>query len=255
TFTISVSNDKVGSPRTGQTLGNISPRTFAGTGNQNVTGSTAVDSTSVTPSYTLAGNAACGTLRIPIARDDAATTQENTAVTIAVLANDADGGAPPLTLTGVTQPANGTATKNADGTVTYNPRANFNGNDSFTYTVKNADGVGRSANVSISIPPFCPFVATGNFTDTLEPDAKPGWTKDTAANQVSFSPTWQVTTDPSAHSASHSFYTDAAGPTKDDRLVAPPQNLSSTSHLLFWHRYDFEEGFDGGVVEVSTDGG
>ena len=26
-------------------------------------------------------------------------------------------------------------------------------------------------------------------------------------------------------------------------------------HLKFWHRYQFEDGFDGGAVEVSTDGG
>src|SRR5205085_8254880 len=35
----------------------------------------------------------------------------------------------------------------------------------------------------------------------------------------------------------------------------PSQNLSSTSQLTFWHRYNFEDGYDGGVVEVSTDGG
>jgi hypothetical protein len=42
---------------------------------------------------------------------------------------------------------------------------------------------------------------------------------------------------------------------KDDRLISPVQKLSSTSHLKFWHRYQFEDGFDGGAVEVSTDGG
>jgi len=42
---------------------------------------------------------------------------------------------------------------------------------------------------------------------------------------------------------------------KDDRLVTPPQKLSSTSHLTFWHRFQFEDGFDGGALEVSTDGG
>src|SRR6185436_18427144 len=141
TFTITVLNANVGSPVAGQTLGNISPRTFAGTGNVNVTGSTAADSTSVTPSYTLAGNLSCSTRRRPAAHDDAATTQENTAVTIAVLANDSDGGRPPLTLVSVTQPANGVANANADGSVTYNPKANFNGGDSFTYTIRNGDGL------------------------------------------------------------------------------------------------------------------
>ena len=42
---------------------------------------------------------------------------------------------------------------------------------------------------------------------------------------------------------------------KDDRLIAPPQNLSPTSHLIFWHKFITEDGFDGGVLEVSTNGG
>jgi hypothetical protein len=262
TITITVSNSKVGAPHAGQTLGNISPRTFDGNGAVNVTGSTAADVTAVTPSYTLYGNAVCGNHHIPIARDDSATTQENTPVTIAVLANDSDGGAPPLTLASVTQPANGTATPDAGGTVTYSPKVNFNGSDSFTYTVTNGEGISRTANVGITIPAFCPYAATGNFSDTFEPDAKPGWLKDPAVNGVGISPTWQVITDPSAHSSSHSFYTDASGGPpetsfgqKDDRLVTPPQDLSSTSHLIFWHRFEFESGFDGGVLEVSTDGG
>lgn len=255
TFTIAVLNSNVGSPAAGQTLGNISPRTFAGNGNVNVTGSTAADTT-ITPSYTLAGNLSCSTRHRPTAHDDAATTQENTAVTIAVLANDSDGGAPPLAIASLTQPANGVAGANADGTITYNPRANVNGSDGFTYTVRNGDGLTATAAVTITIPAFCPYAPTGSFSDTFEPDAKPGWTKDTATNQISFSPTWQVITDPLAHSSSHSFYTDGSGGgVKDDRLVAPPQNISATTQLIFWHRYQYEDGFDGGVIEVSTDGG
>ena len=43
--------------------------------------------------------------------------------------------AAPLTVSSVTTPANGTAVINADGTITYAPAANFNGADSFTYTI------------------------------------------------------------------------------------------------------------------------
>jgi hypothetical protein len=65
-----------------------------------------------------------------------------------------------------------------------------------------------------------------------------------------------VVPDPSAHSATHSFESDTTTlDLKDDRLISPVQKLSSTSHLKFWHRYQFEDGFDGGAVEVSTDGG
>ena len=39
------------------------------------------------------------------------------------------------------------------------------------------------------------------------------------------------------------------------RLIAPPQDLTATSHLIFWHKFITEDGFDGGVLEISKDGG
>src|SRR5207249_9584422 len=97
----------------------------------------------------------------------------------------------------------------------------------------------------------------GTFLDELEPAADPGWQVDTAVNdEGAASPTWQVITDPSAHSLTHSFFSDASTvQPKDDRLIAPPQNMSATTHLIFWHRFQFEDGFDGGVLEVSLDNG
>jgi hypothetical protein len=96
---------------------------------------------------------------------------------------------------------------------------------------------------------------TGHFLDDLEPMQDPGWTFEIAQNNLP-SPTWALVTDPQAHSVTHSFMSDATAPDiKDDRLIAPPQDLSSTSHLIFWHRFVFEDTFDGGVLEVSTNGG
>ena len=37
-------------------------------------------------------------------------------------------------------PAHGTATVNADGTITYAPAANYNGADSFSYTIGDGNG-------------------------------------------------------------------------------------------------------------------
>ena len=54
----------------------------------------------------------------PVANSDSATTAEDTAVVIPVLANDVDMDEDALTVTNLTQPANGTATLNADNTVT-----------------------------------------------------------------------------------------------------------------------------------------
>ena len=74
----------------------------------------------------------------PVAVADSATTAEDTAKDIAVLANDSDVEGSPLTAAVVSAPAHGTATVNGDGTVHYVPAANYNGADSFTY--KTSDG-------------------------------------------------------------------------------------------------------------------
>ena len=52
-----------------------------------------------------------------------------------MLANDSDLDGDPLVVDAVTQPANGTATISADGTVTYATDPDFTGTDTFTYTV------------------------------------------------------------------------------------------------------------------------
>ena len=77
----------------------------------------------------------------PVAADDSATTNEDTAVTISVLANDTDVDGPTLTVSTVSGAANGAIANNGTD-VTYTPNANFNGTDSFTYTV--SDGAGGS---------------------------------------------------------------------------------------------------------------
>ncbi|MCJ8267841.1 MAG: Ig-like domain-containing protein, partial [Psychrosphaera sp.] len=91
----------------------------------------------------------------PVASNDTAQTPEDQSVVIDVLANDTDVDAPDdinaATLL-VTVPAeNGEATI-ADGKVTYQPKANFNGSDTFTYTVNDKGGlVSNGATVSINI--------------------------------------------------------------------------------------------------------
>ena len=61
---------------------------------------------------------------MPTARADTATTNANTAVKIAVLANEAGTS---LTILSVTTPANGTARINTDKTITYTPRDRLHG--------------------------------------------------------------------------------------------------------------------------------
>jgi hypothetical protein len=86
----------------------------------------------------------------PTANADAASTSEETAVTVAVLANDGDVDLDTLTVTGVTQGANGAVTANP---VTYTPALNFHGTDSFTYTVSDGQGGTATATVSVTVTP------------------------------------------------------------------------------------------------------
>jgi large repetitive protein len=72
----------------------------------------------------------------PIANTDDTTTTSTKSVVIAVLHNDTDPNSDPIHTTAVTvQPLHGTATKNADGTITYVPNVTYNGVDSFQYQI------------------------------------------------------------------------------------------------------------------------
>lgn len=86
----------------------------------------------------------------PVANPDSAATLEDTPVVIAVLANDSDVDGNTLTITSATQGAFGAVTTNGT-TVTYTPMANFNGGDSFTYTLSDGNGGTASASVIVSI--------------------------------------------------------------------------------------------------------
>ncbi len=96
-----------------------------------------------------AGNTSTGTVNVsvaavnddPVAVDDTATTDEDTAVTIDLIGNDTDVDGDPLTLGSVSVPADqGTVVDNGDGTVTFTPAPNFNGEATITYTVEDGQG-------------------------------------------------------------------------------------------------------------------
>ncbi|MEZ4591419.1 MAG: cadherin-like domain-containing protein [Chloroflexota bacterium] len=86
----------------------------------------------------------------PIAADDSAMTDEDTAVIINVLANDSDADGDPLTVESVTQPTNGVVVNNGTD-VTYTPNTNFFGSDNFDYTVSDNNGGTANATVTITV--------------------------------------------------------------------------------------------------------
>ncbi|MBX9660986.1 MAG: tandem-95 repeat protein, partial [Nitrospiraceae bacterium] len=86
--------------------------------------------------------------------NDSLTTNEDTAISANVLTGtngataDSFEGTP--VLTSVTQGAHGSVTFLANGTVTYTPNANYNGPDSFTYTITSG-GVTETATVNVTV--------------------------------------------------------------------------------------------------------
>ncbi|MEW5852151.1 MAG: tandem-95 repeat protein [Myxococcota bacterium] len=107
---------------------------------------------------------------VPSAVNDSATTNEDTAVTVTVLANDTGIGDTPLTVTVQSGPSRGSAVVNAGNTITYTPNANINGADSFTYQVRDADGQTSTATVNVTINAVNDTPAAVNDTATTNED-------------------------------------------------------------------------------------
>ena len=104
----------------------------------------------------------------PIATDDTATTNEDAPVVIRVLANDTDPDGDTLVLGAYTQGAHGAVTVNPDGTLTYTPNADYNGTDTFTYTVTSAN-LSDIGTVTVTITPVNDApVATDDTATTNE---------------------------------------------------------------------------------------
>ena len=91
-----------------------------------------------------------------MAVDNAYTTAEDTPLVVAapgVLGNDTDPDGDSLTVTGNTDPTNGTVTVNPNGSLTYTPDPNYNGLDSFTYDISDGNGGTDTATITITVNP------------------------------------------------------------------------------------------------------
>ena len=90
------------------------------------------------------------TNRPPVAADDVVATAFETAVTIDVLANDTDPDTDPLSVTGTTQPPNGSV-RIVGGRIEYAPAIGFRGIDTFEYTIEDGRGGRNTAVVTVSV--------------------------------------------------------------------------------------------------------
>ena len=93
------------------------------------------------------------------------TTVEDTAKAVTLTATDADND--PLTYTIVSGPQNGTLSGNGTNQ-TYTPNANYNGSDSFTFTVNDGTGDSNIATVSITVTPVNDVPVASNISATTK---------------------------------------------------------------------------------------
>jgi uncharacterized protein (TIGR03382 family) len=111
--------------------------------------------------------------RPPTANDDSFTVAEDSGITaLAVLLNDTtepDTGET-LTITAVTQPANGSVTFTAAG-VNFTPAPNFNGPTTFTYTVSDGNGGSDTADVTVTVTPVNDLPTANDDSFTVAEDS------------------------------------------------------------------------------------
>jgi large repetitive protein len=90
----------------------------------------------------------------PVANDDSYSVNEDQTLTVSapgVLANDTDVDGDALTALVVVGPAHGTLTLNPNGSFTYTPNPNYNGEDSFTYGASDWSLPSNYATVTITV--------------------------------------------------------------------------------------------------------
>ncbi|MEM7800077.1 MAG: tandem-95 repeat protein, partial [Chloroflexota bacterium] len=88
----------------------------------------------------------------PLAEDDVTSTAEDTAVVINVLVNDSDIEGDDLEISSAGPASNGiVAISNDLLSVTYTPALNFNGSDSFDYTISDGNGGTATASVTVNV--------------------------------------------------------------------------------------------------------
>ncbi|WP_237771919.1 tandem-95 repeat protein, partial [Vibrio parahaemolyticus] len=110
----------------------------------------------------------------PVAKDDIATTQEDTAVTIDVLPNDSDVDGDKLSIESASVPKEQGTVEVVDGKLVFTPAENFNGDAEITYTV--TDGAltdQATVNVTVNAVNDTPVVESSIADQTLAEDFTP----------------------------------------------------------------------------------
>ncbi|ELA9307533.1 tandem-95 repeat protein [Vibrio parahaemolyticus] len=112
----------------------------------------------------------------PVAKDDIATTQEDTAVTIDVLPNDTDVDGDTLSIQSASVPSDQGTVEIVDGKLVFTPAENFNGDAEITYTVTDGQ-LTDEAKVTVTVNPV-------NDAPTIKVDAVEGITENAVSTDT-----------------------------------------------------------------------
>ncbi|WP_229601917.1 tandem-95 repeat protein, partial [Vibrio parahaemolyticus] len=112
----------------------------------------------------------------PVAKDDIATTQEDTAVIIDVLPNDSDVDGDKLSIQSASVPKEQGTVEVVDGKLVFTPAENFNGDAEITYTVTDGQ-LTDEAKVTVTVNPV-------NDAPTIKVDAVESITEDAVSTDT-----------------------------------------------------------------------
>ncbi|EJA7355003.1 tandem-95 repeat protein [Vibrio parahaemolyticus] len=113
---------------------------------------------------------------VPVAKDDTATTQEDTAVTIDVLPNDTDADGDKLSVESASVPKEQGTVEVVNGKLVFTPAENFNGDAEITYTVTDGQ-LTDEAKVTVTVNPV-------NDAPTIKVDAVESITEDAVSTDT-----------------------------------------------------------------------
>ncbi|WP_197687461.1 VCBS domain-containing protein, partial [Vibrio sp. qd031] len=110
----------------------------------------------------------------PVAEDDVVTTDEDTAVTIDVLANDSDIDNDDITIIDATVPASQGTIEIVNNQLIFTPAPDFNGDASISYTISDGQGGTDTAQVVVEVAPVddAPIISD-DLGSTTEGDVTP----------------------------------------------------------------------------------
>jgi len=159
-----------------------------------------------------------------------------------------------LIATGVTSTAYGDTNALADGSTYY-------------YIVRAVDGSMGVEDANTVIQAGAPTGPQIRAIDETfeEPGGEPTSGGSWAHKATQGTDYWGQSTSGNPHGGSYTFFCRDVGSTNDDALVTPIFTVPANGTLSFWHTYNLESyadyggtsstGFDGAVLEISTDGG